>query len=421
MTNANTILYLDTRALNGERVAQINAALDLGLKVLIATPTPDAFKSFGCVDIIKTNLGDYALAEKNIVNYVREHRVKLSGVVAWKDLEVELASRLSHVFGFPGTSPEAAINVRDKARTRRILDQIPDANPRYAIVHNEEEFIAGLKRVGHPAMLKPAGNSGSRGIFLVDGERDPLEIYREFRSYNDATKGDMFKLYGDHALLEQVVIGSEHSVSGLVADGRVTINAIVDKTFDRKIPIQYENVTPSLLLTDMQTKLCDMVRASVIATGINWCGFHADVMITKDGPKILEIGGRLGGEFINSHLVPCSISGFSPYRTLLDIVRGIVPKDFKDRIGSATSRAGQRVVMPEKVGTVVRADGFEKVWNHPETRFVQVIAGPGAQMHLPKDRFKAYEIAYIVAQCSLNDDISKVLKRLADDITVVTS
>jgi hypothetical protein len=229
----------------------------------------------------------------------------------------------------------------------------------------------------------------------------------------------MFQFYGGHALLEQMVIGSEHSISGLVANGKVTLNAIVDKKFDRTIPIQYENVTPSLLSPDRQTSLCDMVRAGVAATGINWCGFHADVMVTQDGPKILEIGGRLGGGFVNSHLIPYSIAGFSPYRTLLDIARGIVPENFKDRIGSATIRAGQRVVMPAGIGTVVRTDGFEKLWRRIETRFVQVMAGRGSQMALPQNRFKAYEIAYIVAQCALDDDISQVLERLAADIAVV--
>jgi len=419
MKHIETILYLDTRALAGERIAQVSAALELGLNLLIATPTPEAFKSFGCAGVIATKLGNYEVAERNILDYLRQHRIELSGVVAWKDLEVELASRLTQRLGLRGTTPEAAANVRDKARTRRILDRVAGANPLYEIIRDEQEFIAAVKRIGLPALLKPAGNSGSRGIFVVDGSTDPLDSYRQFRAYNSAEKGDMFQLYGDHALLEQMVTGSEHSVSGLVADGRVAINAIIDKKFDRAIPIQYENVTPSLLPQTMQARLCDMVRAGVAATGINWCGFHADVMMTADGPKILEIGGRLGGEFINSHLLPHSIAGFSPYRTLLEIARGIVPEDFKDRIGSANTRSGQRVVMPGSVGNLIRADGFEKLWNRPETRFVQAIAGRGSQMALPKDRFKAYEIAYVIAQCAMEDDISQLLERMAADITVV--
>jgi hypothetical protein len=96
MGNAETILYLDTRTLAGERIAQVSAALALGLNLVVATPTPGVFRSFGCVGIIPTKLGNYDVAEKNILNYLRKHRIELNGIVAWKDLEVELASRLSH-------------------------------------------------------------------------------------------------------------------------------------------------------------------------------------------------------------------------------------------------------------------------------------------------------------------------------------
>ncbi|WP_241302187.1 ATP-grasp domain-containing protein [Burkholderia stabilis] len=418
MTQAPAMLYLDTRALAGERIAEIDAARSLGLDLYVATPTPDAFRSFGCAGIIPTRLGDYDAAERTILDYLREHRVELSGVVAWKDLEVVLASRLSQRLGLRGTAPDAALNVRDKAATRRVLDAVPNANPRYAVVGSEAEFTAALKRIGTPALLKPAGNSGSRGIFPVGAHDDPAEVYRAFRAYNSPEKGEMFSLYGDHALLEEQLTGSEHSVSGVVAHGRVAINAIIDKTFDRSIPIQYENVTPSLLPADTQAAIRDMVRAGVAATGIDWCGFHADVMVTRDGPKILEIGGRLGGEFINSHLIPYSVAGFSPYRTVLDLARGAIDGPLDDRLGTASTRAGQRIVMPPGIGRIARVEGLERLWRRPELRFLQIVAGKGAQMALPKDVFKAYEIAYLIAQCELDRDIAALLRDLAADVTV---
>ncbi|MDR5664898.1 hypothetical protein KPA97_29400, partial [Burkholderia cenocepacia] len=102
---------------------------------------------------------------------------------------------------------------------------------------------------------------------------------------------------------------------------------------------------------------------------------HADVMVTRDGPKILEIGGRLGGEFINSHLIPYSVAGFSPYRTVLDLARGAIDGPLDDRLGTASTRAGQRIVMPPGLGRIARVEGFERLWRRPELRFLQVVAG----------------------------------------------
>ncbi|QXH33687.1 ATP-grasp domain-containing protein [Pseudomonas muyukensis] len=418
MSEAPYILYLDTRALAGERIAEIAAGHELGFNVLVATPTPEPFRSMGCAGVIVTRLGDYDAAQEAILGYLDEHRITLSGVVAWKDLEVELASRLSQRLGLAGSSAEAAANVRDKARTRRCLDAVANANPRYAVVSDEQAFLEGLDHVGLPALLKPAGNSGSRGIFMLQPGCDALSVYRAFRAYNTPDKGEMYALYGQHALLEEQLVGSEHSISGLVADGRVVINAIIDKQFDRAIPIQYENVTPSRLDPALQAQICDLVRRAVAATGIDWCGFHVDLMVTAQGPKILEIGGRLGGEFINSHLIPNSVLGFSPYQAVLQLACGVVPDNCVDRLGSAVCRAGQRVIMPPGIGRVTRVEGFERLFKRSETRFLQVVAGVGAQMALPAERFKAYEIAYVIAQCAMQDDISSVLAQLAGDVTV---
>jgi biotin carboxylase len=418
MTDAPYILYLDTRGLAGERIAEIAAGHELGFNVLVATPTPELFRSLGCAGLIVTRLGDYDAAQDAILRYLDGHQITLCGVVAWKDLEVELASRLCQHLGLAGTAPQAASNVRDKARTRRCLDAVEGANPRYCVVADEQQFLDGLEKVGLPAMLKPAGNSGSRGIFVVEQGSDALQTYRDFCAYNTPDKGEMFALYGQHALLEQQLVGSEHSVSGLVADGRVVINAIIDKQFDRAIPIQYENITPSLLGDPRQAQICSMVREAVAATGINWCGFHVDLMVTPQGPKILEIGGRLGGEFINSHLIPYSLLGFSPYRAVLQLACGVVPQGCTDRLGTAVTRAGQRIVVPPRTGRVASVEGFERLWKRSETRFVQVVAGRGAEIALPSQRFKAYEIAYVIAQCALEDDISSVLEQLVGEITV---
>lgn len=418
MSQRDAILFLDTRALPGERTAEIKAALEMDVDLYIATPTPEAFRSYGCAGVIDTKLGDYAAAERTILGYFSERAVELAGIVPWKDLEVELAARMSRHLGLHGSDLAAAKRARDKAETRLALDAVPGANPAYAIIRNEADLRAGLARTGLPALLKPAGNSGSRGIFRIDSSNSPAAIYDQFRKYNTPDKGDMFRFYGDHALLEQIVVGSEHSVSGLVGGGRVVINAIIDKEFDRTIPIQYQNITPSLLPPETQHEVAELVRRCVEVIGIDWCGFHADVMVTADGPKILEIGGRLGGEFINSHLVPYSRHPFSPYQAAIGLACGRLPARFEDQLHRAGRRAGARVLMPPTTGQIAQVRGLEQIWRRPETRFMQLASGAGDVMALPHERFKAYEIAYVIAECALSDDIGRVLDDIAGCVSV---
>lgn len=412
------LLYLDSRELPCERQAELRAALDLGYQLVMATPSPQAYRSHGLEHIIEVEVGQYDQAENVILAYLQANSLEVSGIVAWKDREVELVSRLGQRLGLPCTSLAASANVRNKVLTRQLLDQLPGANPRYGVVRNEDEFLTALARVGVPAILKPAGNSGSRGIKRVTALEGALEVYREFRAYNASQSGEMFHYYEDAALLEQELSGSEHSVAGMVSNGEVITLGIADKLFERSLPLQYQNVMPSQLPSHVCAEVVALVRRAVALTGIDHCGFHVDFMVTADGIKVLEIGGRLGGEMINSHLIPLAQPGLLPYQALLEVIQGRNPFSRNDYTTSFRSVAGSRVVMAPGLGVIDRVAGVETVRRDPRCRELLQLYGPGDSMVLPEVKFKAYELGYIVAQCEAAGDINAILDELAARITI---
>lgn len=412
------LLYLDSRELPCERHAELRAAIDQGYRVVVATPTPQAYRGYALDHVIVAPVGYYDEAEQTILAYLDAHGIRISGIVAWKDREVELVARLGERLGVPATSLEAAANVRNKTLTRQVLDRFPGVNPRYAIVTDEASFLDGLQRVGIPSLLKPAGNSGSRGIRRIASLDDALTQYREFRAYNAAQSGEMFHYFEETALLEQELTGSEHSVAGMVAQGRVVTLGIADKRFDRELPLQYQNTVPSRLADAVQEEVVDLVHRAVAATGIDHCGFHVDFMVTAEGVKILEIGGRLGGELINSHLIPLAQPGLDPYKALLEVVQGRNPFAKNDYTRSFRSFAGSRVVMPPGLGVIDRISGVETVRRDPRCRDFMQLYGVGDAMVRPETKFKAYEIGYIVVQCDDDEDIDDTLDELTGKVTI---
>lgn len=417
--NAQTwLLYLDTRELPSERMAEIRAALDLGYKLAIATPNPAAYRGYGVHKLIAAPVGQYDEAEAAILDALDRERIQVAGIVAWKDREVELAARLGVRLGLACTSLEAVANVRNKAQTRRCLQGIAGASPRHAEVADEAQFLAALETVGLPALLKPAGNSGSRGIKRVDSMATALATYRAFVEYNAQQAGEMFHYYEEVALLEQEVTGSEHSVAGLVSHGQVITLGIADKRFERSLPLQYQNVVPSRLSPALQEEIVTLVRQAVLATGIDHCGFHVDFMVTPEGVKILEIGGRLGGELINSHLIPLAQPGLHPYQALLEVVQGRNPLSRPDYTRSFASRAGSRVVVAPGLGVIEHVAGVEKVRRDSHCRDFMQLYGPGDEMVLPEIRFKGYELGYIVAQAEQDEDLDALLDELAGRVTM---
>lgn len=421
--NADCLLYLDTRDLPPERDAQILAAVESGYRLVVATDRPDKFR-FHPVDlVIETALGKYDRAESEIEASLRSHGISLAGVLCWKDREVELASRLASRFQLRGSSADAARRARDKAETRKALAPL-NVNPGYAVVGSRAEFLAALGSLKPPCLLKPAGNSGSRGIARVADPADPADptahvAWDEFSDYNRRGAGDMFSYYADHALLEEELAGSEHSVAGLVSQGRVHVVALADKRFEREIFMQYENVVPSRLPAEIQEAIVDVVTRGVAAIGLTDAGFHADVMVDESGkPYILEIGGRLGGEMINSHLIPLAYGGFSPYAELIRVLTGQEPPLQEAIYRHPRMCAGARIIRAPHVGSIRHIHGVEALHKHPAVRLVLQMKGPESTVHTPQTQFKEYELIYVIAQCGLGEDMHELLESLEAMVTI---
>jgi len=413
MANKEFLLYLNTRGMPLERTAEIQAAQDAGIDFILAAPSIEPYRGYNVTHFLEAPVTEHAEARRIILDYIQSTGVSIKGIVAWSEHQVELIAQLGSDLGLPATTPEAANNVRSKANTRKVLDQLEGVNPRYALVQDEASFKAALDFVGVPCLLKPAGSSGGRGIFKIESYDQALSAFRKAKEYCDPQRDDVYSYFHHEFVLEQVLTGSEHSVSGMVADGQIVVFAITDKQIDLSIPIQYQNVTPSALPQETQNQIIKMARAAVKLTGINWCGFHIDFMMTSEGPKILEIGGRLGGECINSHLIPLSRPTINPYQLLLKVVQGINPFDKDSYLFDATNRAGMRTFLPPAPGRILRLEGFDQVQSHPSTQELIQLRNLGDEVVLPSVRFYGYELGHVIAQCSLEENIDQLLSDMA--------
>lgn len=412
------ILYLDTRSFPLEKYTEINAATINGHNLIVATSNKNSFKGYAIDHIIEVPIADYKEAEKGIIDYISSNQLSVIGVVAWKDREVELASIISEKLGLRCTPSNLVKNVRNKAKTRHILDDISNINPKYAIIYNEDDFKRELKKIGIPAILKPCGNSGGSGIFRVSSEKNSVQEFNNFVNYNKAQSGDMYRYYTDGYLIEEVVEGTEHSVSGIIVDNKIITFTIVDKKIDCSIPFQYQNVIPSAISIESQKQIIELTKKVIYALGINWCGFHLDFILSKDGPKILEVGGRLGGECINSHLIPLSYPNTKPYSILLNSLMDSSTIKNVDYTFKAKRKSGHRIVLPHKFGKIKSIRGLDKVWKNTHVREFVLMHSVGNELVHPMIKPKSFEIAYIIADCALDEDINKVLDEISGYIKV---
>ena len=109
---------------------------------------------------------------------------------------------------------------------------------------------------------------------------------------------------------------------------------------------------------------------AVKAIGIKSGPAHTEMKITTDGPKVIEIGARLGGDNITTHLTPLS-TGVDMVKCSIQIALGEKPSlDAKYCKGSAIRYFKTEVGILKSINGIESAKRIEGV---KEINFVKAI------------------------------------------------
>jgi hypothetical protein len=117
-------------------------------------------------------------------------------------------------------------------------------------------------------------------------------------------------------------------VAGFVdADGVITLaDGIVDCQTAHDIGVNdsylFSRTLPSTLPPDTQASLLRVATTSIAALGVRSTPVHVELMLTATGPKVIEIGARLGGY---RPLMYKQASGQDLYAAALALAKGASP------------------------------------------------------------------------------------------------
>lgn len=108
-------------------------------------------------------------------------------------------------------------------------------------------------------------------------------------------------------MVEEYMTGPEVSVEAMTINGETTIVTITDK-FITPPPyfVEIAHSEPSMLDEKTKDKICQITKKALKAIGLINAPSHTEIKVTTEGPKIVELAARLGGDFITSKLVPLS-------------------------------------------------------------------------------------------------------------------
>ncbi|MGW7545619.1 ATP-binding protein [Streptomyces sp. NPDC054770] len=184
----------------------------------------------------------------------------------------------------------------DKYEQRRRLRERGVDPVRSALLRTPADWAPALAAVGLPAVLKPARGEGSRSTHLVRDAARGAELAGSLLAAPGAEGGE------DALVLEEYLAGAgrgpfgDHvSVESSVAAGRVVHWAVTGK-FPLAPPFrEVGHFWPAPLAADEREAVLTLAARAVEALSVRTGITHTEVKLTPDGPRLIEVNGRLGG------------------------------------------------------------------------------------------------------------------------------
>lgn len=210
---------------------------------------------------------------------------------------------LAESLGLPSPTVESAQLSTDKIRMREaFLANSPEVSPHYREISSIEEATEFAEKYGFPVIIKPANLVKSLLIMRCNS----LHELRTSFECAQRSIDELYKKYGVHdyeprLLIEEFVEGKQYTIAALV-DNEGTphfCDGIVDITTAQDIGVDdtylFRRAVPSRASAQVQESLFNAAREGLKALGLHSSAAHVELIDSKNGPKIVEIGARTGG------------------------------------------------------------------------------------------------------------------------------
>jgi biotin carboxylase len=254
------------------------------------------------------------------------------GVLTYDEMLVGPTAELAESLGLPGNSPSVAGRCRDKLLMREAWERAGVPSARSRAVATLADAWAAAGEIGYPVVLKPRGMAGSVGVVRAASRAELARAWEQVGQVDYPKYGTASRL-----LLEEYLEGPEISVESAVVDGVCRPVAVTRKQLGA-LPF-FEEVGHVVSTRDPlpeRPAALAVTAAAHAALGIRAGVTHAELRLTPQGPRLVEIGARLAGDLI-PRLVTLA-SGVDLVRAAADIAMGEAPDLAPRRRGAAAVR-----------------------------------------------------------------------------------
>ncbi|WP_291595106.1 ATP-grasp domain-containing protein [Bacteroides sp.] len=286
----------------------------MGIYVIAADGNPEAVGLQYADKVVIVNI----TSEEDMLRVAREE--KIDGVIhPCSEVSMNVMGRLNEELGLSGITKEQAICATNKHLMREAFEKGNAPSPKSILTKSTEDAWEQFMAFDGDGILKPSRNSGSRGIAKVEKGIESKESFVE--KYEVALNESRDK----SVLIEQFIEGPEFSIEIIVWNGEVNVLTVTDKkTTEAPHFVELGHNQPSCFSDAEVAELKTAAVAGVKALGVDNCACHAEAKLQNGKVYLMEIGARLGGDFISTELVHLS-TGIDMVAAAINCALNIAP------------------------------------------------------------------------------------------------
>jgi len=226
----------------------------------------------------------------------------IDAVITVYENYIRPASWVADHLNLPGLPLEAAEACTDKQFMRELFSTCETKiSPDFTVVNNEDELLRFADTHTFPLILKPANLVKSLLVSKCSTREELIETYK----HTVEQMPGIYKKYAPNRepklLIEEFLEGTIHSVDAFVdADGTPhVLEHVVDYLTGYDIGYEdnfhYARLLPSKLSSEKIEAIRHTAELGCRALGMKNSAAHVEIILTKAGPRVVEIGARNGG------------------------------------------------------------------------------------------------------------------------------
>lgn len=289
--------------------------------------------------------------KEQILSICREKQIDGICTIA-SDVAAPTVAYIAEKMGLVSNSYEVARRANNKYLMRQTFSAAGIPCPAYRKITSYEQLNIEAFRL--PLIVKPTDRSGSLGVTKVE----------RFEDLRDAVETALQCSFKHEVIVEEYIEGREISVEFISYQGVHYPLQITDKvTTGAPHFVELEHHQPANLSEEQFAQIYDLTKKALDALGVTNGASHSEYKITEEGKiYVMEIGARMGGDFIGSDLVQLS-TGYDYLKGVIEVALGNYEKPIIGERHCAgvyflceETKHLQTIIKEAKIPQIVRAE-----------------------------------------------------------------